>query len=395
MQRALPRRARAQRRRAASGVVAGEQRVQPSSPPRAPRAARCARARCASSAGATNGMSHAAHDHRTLAPAPAPRRCRSTDATARPAPATRARRAPAARCPAFATTTASAGHRAARAAGTRSAARPAELDARLRCAHAAAAPAGEHDSDHAARSSIRIVPRPSRLRPAGDPEGGTMATQDQTQAPATESAEAKQPHGGLLVARRLKAHGVSKLFTLSGGHLFSIYDGCRDEGVDLVDVRHESAAAFAAEGWAKVTREPGVCALTAGPGRHERHERDRLRAQEQLADGRARRPRAAVPLGPGIAPGDRPRAVRGAAHQERPHGHVHRGDPGAGRRGAGGDAQRPHRAQLPRPAARRRVHGGRRPRRARRRCPTRPRSPPPTAARSSASARCWARPSGR
>jgi acetolactate synthase I/II/III large subunit len=73
-------------------------------------------------------------------------------------------------------------------------------------------------------------------------------------------------HGGRLVARRLKAHGVSKLFTLSGGHLFSIYDGCRAEGIDIVDVRHESTAAFAAEGWAKVTREPGVCALTAGPG---------------------------------------------------------------------------------------------------------------------------------
>ncbi|MEA2209776.1 MAG: hypothetical protein QOF54_2253 [Solirubrobacteraceae bacterium] len=73
-------------------------------------------------------------------------------------------------------------------------------------------------------------------------------------------------HGGRLVARRLKAHGVSKLFTLSGGHLFSIYDGCREEGIDIVDVRHESTAAFAAEGWAKVTREAGVCALTAGPG---------------------------------------------------------------------------------------------------------------------------------
>ncbi len=73
-------------------------------------------------------------------------------------------------------------------------------------------------------------------------------------------------HGGRLVARRLRAHGVSKLFTLSGGHLFSIYDGCREEGIEIVDVRHESSAAFAAEGWAKVTREPGVCALTAGPG---------------------------------------------------------------------------------------------------------------------------------
>ncbi len=73
-------------------------------------------------------------------------------------------------------------------------------------------------------------------------------------------------HGGRLIARRLKAHGVRKLFTLSGGHLFSIYDGCRAEGIEIVDVRHEQTAAFAAEGWAKVTRSVGVCAVTAGPG---------------------------------------------------------------------------------------------------------------------------------
>jgi thiamine pyrophosphate-dependent acetolactate synthase large subunit-like protein len=86
---------------------------------------------------------------------------------------------------------------------------------------------------------------------------------------SAQEAEARQGesfHGGRLIARRLKAHGVSKLFTLSGGHLFSIYDGCREEGIEIVDVRHESTAAFAAEGWAKVTREVGVCALTAGPG---------------------------------------------------------------------------------------------------------------------------------
>jgi acetolactate synthase I/II/III large subunit len=81
-----------------------------------------------------------------------------------------------------------------------------------------------------------------------------------------ETQETTTLHGGRLVARRLKAYGVTKLFTLSGGHLFSIYDGCRAEGIDIVDVRHESAATFAAEGWAKVTREPGVAALTAGPG---------------------------------------------------------------------------------------------------------------------------------
>ena len=86
-----------------------------------------------------------------------------------------------------------------------------------------------------------------------------MATQEQTE-------QAAGLHGGRLVAKRLKAHGVTKLFTLSGGHIFSIYDGCREEGIDIVDTRHEQSAAFAAEGWAKATREVGVCALTAGPG---------------------------------------------------------------------------------------------------------------------------------
>ena len=83
---------------------------------------------------------------------------------------------------------------------------------------------------------------------------------------STDTDQATRVHGGRLIARRLKAHGVSKLFTLSGGHIFSIYDGCRAEGIDIVDTRHEQAATFAAEGWAKVTREPGVAALTAGPG---------------------------------------------------------------------------------------------------------------------------------
>src|SRR4051794_20243910 len=78
--------------------------------------------------------------------------------------------------------------------------------------------------------------------------------------------EATRLHGGRLVSAALKAHGVSHLFTLSGGHLFSIYDGCRHDGIAIVDTRHEQTAAFAAEGWAKATRTPGVAALTAGPG---------------------------------------------------------------------------------------------------------------------------------
>jgi acetolactate synthase-1/2/3 large subunit len=73
-------------------------------------------------------------------------------------------------------------------------------------------------------------------------------------------------HGGRIVAKALRSRGISHLFTLSGGHLFSIYDGCRAEGIEIVDVRHEQTAVFAAEGFAKATRGLGVAALTAGPG---------------------------------------------------------------------------------------------------------------------------------
>ncbi len=85
-------------------------------------------------------------------------------------------------------------------------------------------------------------------------------------APLAQNVPAQTIHAGRLVARRLRASGVGTVFTLSGGHLFSIYDGCRDEGIRLIDTRHEQTAAFAAEGWSKVTRVPGVAALTAGPG---------------------------------------------------------------------------------------------------------------------------------
>jgi acetolactate synthase-1/2/3 large subunit len=71
---------------------------------------------------------------------------------------------------------------------------------------------------------------------------------------------------GHLAVRALAGAGVEHLFTLSGGHIFPLYDGCRHEGVRLVDTRHEQAAVFAAEGLAKLTRRPQVAALTAGPG---------------------------------------------------------------------------------------------------------------------------------
>src|ERR1700710_264615 len=73
-------------------------------------------------------------------------------------------------------------------------------------------------------------------------------------------------HGGRIVAKVLKSRGVDTLFPLSGAHIFPIYDGCKAEGIRIVDVRHEQTAAFAAEGMAKATRGIGVAALTAGPG---------------------------------------------------------------------------------------------------------------------------------
>jgi acetolactate synthase-1/2/3 large subunit len=75
-----------------------------------------------------------------------------------------------------------------------------------------------------------------------------------------------EAHGGRIVAKVLRSRGVDHLFTLSGGHLFSIYDGCKEEGIGILDVRHEQTAVFAAEGLAKATRGLGVAALTAGPG---------------------------------------------------------------------------------------------------------------------------------
>jgi acetolactate synthase I/II/III large subunit len=73
-------------------------------------------------------------------------------------------------------------------------------------------------------------------------------------------------NSGELVALALKRAGVTHLFTLNGGHIWPILMGAEEHGIRIIDVRHEQSAAFAAEGWAKVTREVGVAAVTAGPG---------------------------------------------------------------------------------------------------------------------------------
>jgi acetolactate synthase-1/2/3 large subunit len=73
-------------------------------------------------------------------------------------------------------------------------------------------------------------------------------------------------NAGELVARALHRAGVSHLFTLNGAHIWPVLTGAAEHGIRVIDVRHEQSAAFAAEGWAKVTRQCGVAAVTAGPG---------------------------------------------------------------------------------------------------------------------------------
>ncbi|TCO55117.1 thiamine pyrophosphate-binding protein [Actinocrispum wychmicini] len=84
--------------------------------------------------------------------------------------------------------------------------------------------------------------------------------------PDSEAAEPEMISGGHLVAKALRAEGVDVIFTLCGGHIIDIYDGCVDEGIEVVDVRHEQVAAHAADGYARITGKPGCAVVTAGPG---------------------------------------------------------------------------------------------------------------------------------
>jgi acetolactate synthase-1/2/3 large subunit len=72
--------------------------------------------------------------------------------------------------------------------------------------------------------------------------------------------------GGQLVARTLRHEGVQTIFTLCGGHIMDIYNGCIEEGIRIIDVRHEQTAAHAADAWTRLTGIPGVAVVTAGPG---------------------------------------------------------------------------------------------------------------------------------
>jgi acetolactate synthase-1/2/3 large subunit len=83
-----------------------------------------------------------------------------------------------------------------------------------------------------------------------------------------EGPQTPPPHGGALAVAAARRHGVTTMFTLSGGHVFPLYDGAvkADPPMRLLDVRHEQTAVFAAEATARLTRTPGLAVLTAGPG---------------------------------------------------------------------------------------------------------------------------------
>jgi len=93
--------------------------------------------------------------------------------------------------------------------------------------------------------------------------------------------------GGHLVAKALKNEGVEVIWTLCGGHIIDIYDGCLDEGIKIIDVRHEQVAAHAADGYSRQSGKIGCVVTTAGPG--TRSTKSRLAARQRRThrvDGR-------------------------------------------------------------------------------------------------------------
>jgi acetolactate synthase-1/2/3 large subunit len=97
----------------------------------------------------------------------------------------------------------------------------------------------------------------TKLAGGGDTASDTLAQKSKSEGVIS---------GGHLVAKALKAEGVDTIFTLCGGHIIDIYDGCLDENIRIIDVRHEQVAAHAADGYARQTGRLGCVVTTAGPG---------------------------------------------------------------------------------------------------------------------------------
>ena len=92
-----------------------------------------------------------------------------------------------------------------------------------------------------------------------------MGTAVETAIGSQATAAAEMISGGQIVAKMLKQEGIGHIFTISGGHIVDIYNGCIDEGIQIIDVRHEQVAAHAADAYARITGL-GCAVVTAGPG---------------------------------------------------------------------------------------------------------------------------------
>src|SRR6266568_5634703 len=114
------------------------------------------------------------------------------------------------------------------------------------------------------------IPASGATGPASDalgPAGGSRGPAPGAPGPAGGAGQSPA-HGGAHAVAAAQRHGVRTMFTLSGGHVFPLYDGAvtADPPMRIVDVRHEQTAVFAAEATARLERTPGLAVLTAGPG---------------------------------------------------------------------------------------------------------------------------------
>src|SRR6202162_4597316 len=111
----------------------------------------------------------------------------------------------------------------------------------------AGTPAGLRSDSRSWRQHMATV-NPASIQPKATTAEDTLQR---------KSRDASVISGGHLVAKALKNEGVDTIFTLCGGHIIDIYDGCVDEGICFIEVRHEQVAAHAADGYARRTGKQG------------------------------------------------------------------------------------------------------------------------------------------
>ena len=172
--------------------------------------------------------------------------------------------------------------------------------------------------------------------------------------PSTTDGTPVDAHSGQHAVAVARAHGVEAMFTLSGAHVFPMYDGAvtADPPMRLIDVRHEQTRDLRRRGHGQADPLAGPGGAHRRPGRDQRRQRDHPGPVQRVAAGRGRRPRPGQPVGLGVAAGARPAADPGLGHQVGT-------DPAHGRRGRPRPRRglQPGRLLAPRAGLRRRADG--------------------------------------